>query len=232
MYPRNAASPERLAIGQVVLISDGTVQSTGVAVTVRGQGAAESASGGTIAYGADNTVYYTPTQAETNYTSFVLIASKASCFSVSLNVVTTASATPGKVVLSGETHTSAVIPTVTTLTGHTAQTGDNFARLGAPAGASVSADIASTQADVAVMRDGIITGTAQTGTLSTSTMTTDLTGYTADQLVGRAVTFTSGAADGESTIITAYAVTSGQVSFTGGFVLTVAPGNTDTFKIT
>lgn len=32
--------------------------------------------------------------------------------------------------------------TVTTLTGHTAQTGDNFARLGAPAGASVSADIA------------------------------------------------------------------------------------------
>jgi len=32
--------------------------------------------------------------------------------------------------------------TVTTLTGHTAQTGDNFSRLGAPAGASVSADIA------------------------------------------------------------------------------------------
>lgn len=31
--------------------------------------------------------------------------------------------------------------TVTTLTGHTAQTGDGFARLGAPAGASVSADI-------------------------------------------------------------------------------------------
>ncbi len=32
--------------------------------------------------------------------------------------------------------------TVTTLTGNTAQTGDNFARLGVPAGASVSADIA------------------------------------------------------------------------------------------
>jgi hypothetical protein len=32
--------------------------------------------------------------------------------------------------------------TVTTLTGHTVQTGDSFARLGAPAGASVSADIA------------------------------------------------------------------------------------------
>jgi predicted RNA-binding protein with TRAM domain len=35
------------------------------------------------------------------------------------------------------------VGTVTTLTGHTAQTGDAFARLGAPAGASVSADIAA-----------------------------------------------------------------------------------------
>ena len=35
-----------------------------------------------------------------------------------------------------------LVATVTTLTGHTAQTGDSFARLGAPAGASVSADIA------------------------------------------------------------------------------------------
>lgn len=31
--------------------------------------------------------------------------------------------------------------TVTTLTGHTAQTGDSFARLGAPAGASIAADL-------------------------------------------------------------------------------------------
>ena len=52
-----------------------------------------------------------------------------------------ASAT-GEVVLQGVTHTGAVVPTVTTLTGHTAQTGDSFARIGAPAGASVSADIA------------------------------------------------------------------------------------------
>lgn len=51
------------------------------------------------------------------------------------------------VTLAAVTHTGAVIPTVTTLTGHTAQTGDSFARLGAPAGASVSADIAAVQAD-------------------------------------------------------------------------------------
>lgn len=48
--------------------------------------------------------------------------------------------------LAATTHTGAVVPTVTTLTGHTAQTGDSFARLGAPAGASVSADIAAIEA--------------------------------------------------------------------------------------
>jgi hypothetical protein len=46
----------------------------------------------------------------------------------------------------GYAGTNNVIPTVTTLTGHTGQTGDNFARLGAPAGASVSADIAAIEA--------------------------------------------------------------------------------------
>jgi hypothetical protein len=47
----------------------------------------------------------------------------------------------------GYAGTNNVIPTVTTLTGHTAQTGDAFARLGAPAGASVSADIAAVKSD-------------------------------------------------------------------------------------
>jgi hypothetical protein len=46
----------------------------------------------------------------------------------------------------GYAGTNNVIPTVTTLTGHTAQTGDAYARLGAPAGASVSADIAAIEA--------------------------------------------------------------------------------------
>ena len=41
----------------------------------------------------------------------------------------------------GYAGTNNVIPTVTTLTGHTAQTGDAYARLGAPVGASVSADV-------------------------------------------------------------------------------------------
>jgi hypothetical protein len=49
---------------------------------------------------------------------------------------------------------SVTIGTVTTLTGHTAQTGDNYARLGAPAGASVSADIAAVKSDTgAILTD-------------------------------------------------------------------------------
>lgn len=47
--------------------------------------------------------------------------------------------------------TSGKIDEVATLTGHTAQTGDAYARLGAPAGASVSADIAAVKGDTAAI---------------------------------------------------------------------------------
>ena len=84
-------------------------------------------------------------------------------------------------------------------------------------------------ADIQTMVDGIITGQAQTGTLSTTQATTDLAGYADDQLIGRIITWTSGNADGESTDITDYAQTNGLITFTA---LTTAPANTDTFKIT
>lgn len=150
MYPKNAASPERISVGAVILISDRTVQTSGVSITVVPQGGTTAAGGGTTSY-EQGVVFYVPTQAETNYSSFIITAYKASCLPVSVTVVTTASSTSGKVVLSGETHTSAVIPTVTTLAGHTAQTGDCYARLGAPSGASVSADIAAAKSDTAAI---------------------------------------------------------------------------------
>jgi hypothetical protein len=53
-----------------------------------------------------------------------------------------------------------IVSTVTTLTGHTPQTGDNYARLGAPAGASVSADVAAVKAETAL----IVADTAEIGT--------------------------------------------------------------------
>lgn len=114
MYPRNAASPPRIAIGPVVQISDGAVQTSGVSVKVKPTGSTASAGGGTISY-EEGIVEYAPTQGETDYTAFEVIAYKTGCIPVAVTVVTTASATSGRVLLSGETHTSAVIPTVTTL---------------------------------------------------------------------------------------------------------------------
>lgn len=97
-YPRNNASPERIAVGAVVQISDGAVQTSGVSVSVRGQGGASGAAAGTIAY--DNgIVQYTPTQGETDYTSFVVVAYKAGCIPASVTVVTSASGTPGVAVV-------------------------------------------------------------------------------------------------------------------------------------
>ena len=65
----------------------------------------------------------------------------------------------------GYAGTGNVIPTVTlvntltTYTGNTPQTGDSFARLGAPAGASVSADVAAVKVDTAA----ILLDTAEIG---------------------------------------------------------------------
>lgn len=65
----------------------------------------------------------------------------------------------------GYAGTNNVIPTVTTLTGHTPQTGDAFARLGAPAGASVSADVAAVKVDTAAIL--VDTGTTLDGKIDT-----------------------------------------------------------------
>ena len=61
--------------------------------------------------------------------------------------------------------TVTTVGTVTTLTGHTAQTGDAFARLGAPAGASVSADVAAVKVDTAAVL--VDTGTTLDGLIQT-----------------------------------------------------------------
>jgi hypothetical protein len=118
MYPKNAASPEPIAIGAVIQISDGAVQTSGVTVRIKPIGVAEGDGGGTTSYSTDGIVLYTPTQAETNYTSFILIAKKSGCIPVAMTVVTTASSTTGTVLLAPVTHTSAVVPTVGSVTGN------------------------------------------------------------------------------------------------------------------
>lgn len=79
------------------------------------------------------------------------------------------------------------------------------------------------------MKNGIIEGSTQAGTLSTTQATTNLTGYTDDQLIGRTITFYSGNVDGEQAQITDYANTSGLITFDA---LTLAPDAGVTFKIT
>lgn len=93
-YPRNAASPPRIAIGPVVQISDGAVQTSGVSVKVKPEGGTASAGGGTISY-EEGIVAYVPTQAETDYTAFQLIAYKTGCIPAAVTVVTSASSTAG-----------------------------------------------------------------------------------------------------------------------------------------
>lgn len=152
---RNAASPERIAVGAVVQISDGAVQTSGVSIAVRGQGGASGAGAGTTAY--DNgIVEYTPTQGETDFTSFVVIAYKTGCIPVSQTIIT--------------------VPAL--------QTGDSFARLGAPAGASVSADVAAMKVDTAAIladtgTDGVVVAAASKSGYSL-TATTGLGNQTAN----------------------------------------------------
>jgi len=97
VYPRNAASPERISIGPVVQISDGAVQTAGVTVRVLPFGGSEADGSGTVAYSTDGVVVYTPTQGETNHTSFVLIAKKTGCIPASMTVVTSESTVSGRV---------------------------------------------------------------------------------------------------------------------------------------
>lgn len=110
------------------------------------------------------------------------------------------------VTLAAVTHTGAVIPVVSALTGHVGQTGDCFTRLGAPAGASVSADIAGVQSDTndiqtrlpAALVGGRMdssVGAAAADTLTASALATDAVNEIADGVRARQLT-ESYAADG------------------------------------
>ena len=97
MYPKNAASPPRIAVGSIYLIADGSKVVADAAVVVRAEGGAEGAGGGTLVVGATSGIwYYTPTQAETNYTAFAVTVYKASCTTATVTVVTTESAVSGR----------------------------------------------------------------------------------------------------------------------------------------
>lgn len=153
---------------------------------------------------------------------------------------------------SGHISRATLVDTVTTLTGHTPQTGDNYARLGAPTLASVSADIAARASQTtanaiqvvtaaltsaAAAKLALSTGEMYAGTIdNTVTPTTtvfeadDITEATADHFKERTVIFTSGALKGQARAITAYSLVAGRGRFTVA-ALTEAPANNDQFLI-
>jgi hypothetical protein len=72
-----------------------------VSVTIIPFGGTETAAANSPAYSSAGCVLYTPSQAETNYTSFVLIASKSGCWPASVTVITGANPTAGLVQVGG-----------------------------------------------------------------------------------------------------------------------------------
>ena len=114
-------------------------------------------------------------------------------------------------ITTGETLTvsSGAVSTVTTLTGHTAQTGDNYARLGAPAGASISVDIADIptvsefNARTLVAADYFDPSAdtvANVTTVATTTTNTDMRGTDNAALASVLGSLTDAAATGDPTI--------------------------------
>jgi len=86
--------------------------------------------------------------------------------------------------MSGTFPTVTAVGTLTTYTGNTPQTGDSFARLGAPAGASHAADVAAVKVDTAAIL--VDTGTTLDGRIPAA-------------LVGGRMDCNVGAIDGETT---------------------------------
>ena len=75
---------------------------------------------------------------------------------------------------------------------------------------------------------GVVAGAAETGTLSTTQMTTDLTEATNDHYIGRTIVFIAGVLAGQATDVTDYAGATGLLTFTA---VTDAPVNGQRFVL-
>lgn len=169
---------------QMVTAADGTAFTGAVSVLVTLDNGTQTSGAGTAPAHEGNGYHsYTPTQAETN----------------------------GDHIAFTFTGTGAIPATVQVYTGFP-QTGDNFARLGAPAGASVSADVAAVKSDTAAVlvdtgTSGVIVATNndKTGYSISGTKTTldDLNDIAATAIVSSgAITTLAGAVVNVDTVDT------------------------------
>lgn len=93
----------------------------------------------------------------------------------------------------------------------------------------ITTTVGDIQTTVDQLNLGNIYSSAAAGTLTTTSCTTNLgAGYTVDQLIGRSLTFTSGVADGESTVVTDFGVTGATLTYKAIYN---APGVSDNFKL-
>lgn len=119
---KNVAS--QVIAAQMNSKTDGSAVTTGTTtVYVLGDGGTQGAGSGTVTHEGNGCWSYVPTQAETNYDHVAFTFINTSAVGVTVQVYP-------------------AFP----------QTGDNYARLGAPAGASVSADIAAAKVDTAAIK--------------------------------------------------------------------------------
>jgi len=251
MYPRNSVSPERIGIGQVIQISDGAVQSAGVSVVVKPQGGSESAGSGTIAYSAaTNSVEYTPTQAETDHTSFIVRAYKTGCFSAERTIITSAASTAGQVVTDSasrtasqatgfSTHSAADVWTNGTRTVSSAANITSDSGVINSSSGIVEGNVKQINDDsnaalrLALSAAQILPGTVDSTAVSpttTSFESDDITETTTNHYNGRIIIFTSGDLLGQATDITSYTINGGRGVFTVT-ALTEAPADNDTFIV-
>ena len=87
-YPKNADTPKAVTVGSVILIADGTVQTSDCSVRVSLDGGVWGAGDGTLAYDATSgVVTYAPTQAETNGAVLKIAVYKALCIGCSTTVL-------------------------------------------------------------------------------------------------------------------------------------------------
>lgn len=127
---------------QMVSATDGSAFTGTTSCLVTGDGGTQAAGGGTVTHEGNGFHTYAPTQAETNYDHIGFTFTGTGAIPRTVQVYTT-------------------FP----------QTGDNYARLGAPAGASVSADVAAIKSDTA----DILVDTGTSGVIVVTN--NDKTGY-------------------------------------------------------
>lgn len=98
MYPKNNATPPAIDLGQILLLADGTIQTTGASVRVRIGTGAWGAGAGTLACDTTSGIWtYAPTQAETNADYFIVGVYKVDCSALSKTVITSDSSVSGRV---------------------------------------------------------------------------------------------------------------------------------------